>query len=491
MTREAGEITIYSAAAVSSAAGFFTGTLSFSTSLAAGAVLACLGVTVTVLCGKNSRTACAALLCAALLLPASVFLRERSRISEIGLRPPAEAGQITSFSGELISDSKKIQDGKTMYVIRYNEIRSSTGIRYTRGFSGTVLVFGWGLPVLYRGSVVSVHAPMVPGQEPGAPFTASVSDEDVGFFGYKNSITELRGFLRAKFLSAGDSFPGQTGAFLTALLTGDRQRLNPEDAGVFRKAGCAHILALSGMHLGILCALLTLILNPVTGGRSFWLVAPAVLLYIFVTGPLPSLNRAALMFLLGGLGKRLGRRVDLRILLLLSFVILLFIDPASAWSLSFQLSFLALAGIVFLAPPIASVLQPRLGRWLAVPLSASLAAQTAAAPLLLALFGILRPAGIIAALVLTPLVTVFLWGGIILMAGASLFPFLAETAYPLFSALCSIIIRTADFFSRFPGVAPERPAGKILAAGLCIGAAAFILIRSGSFKMPIVGGERN
>ncbi|MFP4382703.1 MAG: ComEC/Rec2 family competence protein [Spirochaetia bacterium] len=490
MTRIAGEITIYLAAAVSSAAGFFFGALSFVPAFAAGMIIAGFGVTVTIRNSINSRIVCAALLCTSILLPASVFLRERTMISESGLKPPAEIGQISAFSGELVSDSRKIRDGKTMYILRFHEIRSVSGIRYKSGFTGTALVFGWGLPCLYRGSIITAAAPLSPGTSKEDPFTASVSDSDVFFSGYTNRITEMRGILREKFLSAGEVFKGRTGAFLTALLTGDRQRLNPEDAAVFRKAGCAHILALSGMHLGILCALFTLVLNPVTGGRSFWLVAPAVLLYIFVTGPLPSLNRAALMFLLGGLGKLFGRRVDLRILLLLSFVILLFADPVSARTLSFQLSFLALAGIIFLSPPIVSMLEPRLGRWLALPLSASLAAQTATAPLLLALFGTIRPAGIIAALVLTPLVTVFLWGGIISIVCTAVFPVLTEAASSLLTVICGTVVKAADSFSRFPGISPDHLFGKVFAAVICIAAAVFLLIRNGTFRLPVIGGRR-
>jgi competence protein ComEC len=140
------------------------------------------------------------------------------------------------------------------------------------------------------------------------------------------------------------------------------------------------------------------------------IAAAAISGYLWLIGARPALLRAALMCVLGTLVYlRRGRRPDMRALLVLSFLLQSLIDPRSAASLSFMLSYLALAGILTLARPMAELLPCCVPPALRNALGVGLAAQLATAPLCAVVFGRLYPAGALATLLLAPVVTGLLY----------------------------------------------------------------------------------
>lgn len=155
-----------------------------------------------------------------------------------------------------------------------------------------------------------------------------------------------------------DSIPfssDRTNALLKALLTGERSTLSPELAEAFRDSGASHILALSGLHLGIIYGIFSKVLfftgNSVAGRRMR--SAGIVILcgfYTLATGAGPSIVRAFIFILLGEAARMTGRLHSLRQLLMASLLIQVIIDPLSVRSVSFQLSYAAMAGIAFIYP---------------------------------------------------------------------------------------------------------------------------------------------
>lgn len=149
---------------------------------------------------------------------------------------------------------------------------------------------------------------------------------------------------------------GSTTALLKALLTGQRDGLDRATVATFRAAGASHILALSGLHLGMLYGILHLLLRWL--GRS----RPAVLLrsllqvgiaagYVAMTGTSPSLVRAFLFILLNELARLLpGRRRNPLNLFCTALTLQLALSPGVITSLGFQLSYLAMLGIVLVFP---------------------------------------------------------------------------------------------------------------------------------------------
>ncbi|MDR1625488.1 MAG: ComEC/Rec2 family competence protein [Spirochaetia bacterium] len=240
-----------------------------------------------------------------------------------------------------------------------------------------------------------------------------------------------------------------------ALLLGNQEYLGTGIADRFREAGAVHVLALSGMHLGLLALLARLCLKPLAPGRvADGIVLALVLAYLWLAGPLPSLLRAAFMFA----GYTLLAMFDLRpgplCLLALSFIVSALFFPQDLQSLSFILSYLAMLGILILTKPINRFCCRWLPHIISLPLSVSLAAQAAVSPVLLAVFGILSPGGIPASLGLGPLLTAFMWTGI-LACILGVLP--APASYPLswlFSLamkyLYAAIVFLVELCSRIP-----------------------------------------
>lgn len=151
-------------------------------------------------------------------------------------------------------------------------------------------------------------------------------------------------------------FPSEeTGALVLALTTGDRSGLDQATVQMFRQSGASHLLALSGLHLGILYGLLLLLLRPLGNSRTGkWVRGVSLVVlagaYTMATGASPSLVRAFLFILLNEAGRLLVRRPSPVQVLCGALTLQLALTPSVASSVGFQLSYLAMAGIVLLFP---------------------------------------------------------------------------------------------------------------------------------------------
>jgi competence protein ComEC len=243
------------------------------------------------------------------------------------------------------------------------------------------------------------------------------------------------------------------GGLALALLLGIRDNLDTGIAALYRDSGCSHILALSGMHLAVLVALISFLLKKPLGLRLAAICGALIILaYCYIVGPLPSLNRAALMYLLGVMAILGMLKRDPLLLLCMAFLIQLVITPRAGLSLSFILSYLALAGILVIGESLNGIFKGKIPAVLLLSLSASVGAFLATAGVTAWFFGILRPVGILASLVLTPLTTVFMVGSMAWLALNLLAPSLSPLlSYPL-SLLYQIMERTAFVAASLPGI---------------------------------------
>ena len=164
-----------------------------------------------------------------------------------------------------------------------------------------------------------------------------------------------------------DSIPwrgNESPALIKALLTGRRESLSGETLDAFRQSGASHILALSGLHLGILYGILAGMLKALGRSRAAerlrcLLVVSAAGFYTAMTGASPSLVRAFLFILFNETAGMLpGReRKPVRVLMAAATVQVA-LSPLSMDSISFQLSYLAMLGIVFLFPCLDRIYPP-------------------------------------------------------------------------------------------------------------------------------------
>ncbi|MEM7055308.1 MAG: ComEC/Rec2 family competence protein [Bacteroidota bacterium] len=182
-------------------------------------------------------------------------------------------------------------------------------------------------------------------------------------------------------------------AIVLALVLGLKDELDLVTKVAYAGAGTMHVLAVSGLHVGILYWLLSVLLGRASNARcTGWLSSVIILtvlwLYACITGLAPSVLRATMMFSLVVMAKLLGRTSNIYNALAASAFLLLLWNPFLIFSVGFQLSYLAVLGIVYL--------QPKIYRWVSIDnflfgqlwmwTSVSLAAQLAVAPISLYYF---------------------------------------------------------------------------------------------------------
>jgi competence protein ComEC len=236
------------------------------------------------------------------------------------------------------------------------------------------------------------------------------------------------------------------------------------------------VLALSGLHVGVVYGLTWALLGFLRRrGPRTAIACLVVVAYQLFAGFMPSLQRATLMILAAALARVLDRDREPLNVLALSGIVVLALDPWQAFSLSFQLSYLALAGILLVAPLVERPLTGRVPGFLLAPLAASVGAQLATLPVVLPAFGAWYPSGILASLVLMPLTTILLAMGLAWLAVSALFhgPALAVAA-AVFDALYRAVDWTASFFSRLPGI--EAVQGAVWVAPASVAAAATVAL---------------
>ena len=145
-----------------------------------------------------------------------------------------------------------------------------------------------------------------------------------------------------------------TGDFLISVLLGDKSFLEPSVKNSLNSAGLSHILALSGMHVAIIIALLSFLLFPLTFIRyqkiRIWAIILLVWTYIAITGFAYSAVRAGIMAILLFGSLLLERKNSALNGLLFATLIILLISPYALWDIGLQLSFLCVASIIIFTP---------------------------------------------------------------------------------------------------------------------------------------------
>lgn len=180
---------------------------------------------------------------------------------------------------------------------------------------------------------------------------------------------------------------------LIALLLGIRRKIDPELKAAHSAAGTSHILAVSGMHVGLIFGFLRLLFSwllRIKGGKTAFSVCVISLLWLYalITGLSPSVNRAVMVFSVLQLGDLIQKPKFPLNSLFLATLILFFLDPEIVYDVGYQLSFAAVYGILSFQKPISGFWNPR-ERWkrkIRDDISLTLAATLATCPIILFYF---------------------------------------------------------------------------------------------------------
>jgi len=259
---------------------------------------------------------------------------------------------------------------------RVVSIIDSSGIRPA---SGKVLLYfekeervkniAYGDELLIASKIAAVDPPGNPGEFDYRRYLSNKGIYNRGFVsqdnwkitgeGYGNPVKALGIKLRNKFLKIleENKISGKEYAVVSAILLGYDDHLDPDQRRQFAGAGAMHILCVSGLHVGIIYVILNSLLAFLNRKRwtrflKVFLLLILIWFYAAVTGFSPSVLRASTMFSFIIAGRTMRRKANIFNMIAASAFFLLVYDPYILTEVGFQLSYLAVTGIVLLYKPI-------------------------------------------------------------------------------------------------------------------------------------------
>ena len=221
--------------------------------------------------------------------------------------------------------------------------------------------------------------------------------------------SRLANDLRRTLARGAEALPERQRSLLAGITLGD-DRAQPADmADAFQAAGLTHLLAVSGQNVAFVMVIAAPLLTRLRFGSRLAATLGVLAMFALVTRAEPSVLRATAMAAVAAVGTATGRPASSVRTLALGATAMLLIDPLLATSLGFRLSLAGATGIVVGAGRIEDLLPGP--RWLAVPLSVTVAAQAAVSPLLVAAFGSVPLASLPANMLAAPAAgPVMVWG---------------------------------------------------------------------------------
>ncbi|WP_458628812.1 ComEC/Rec2 family competence protein [Winogradskyella sp. PC D3.3] len=186
-----------------------------------------------------------------------------------------------------------------------------------------------------------------------------LSNSKSTIYGYADA---LRTHINSKFEEAG--FKNDILSIMNALLLGQRQSIDKSLYNNYVNSGTIHILAISGLHVGIILWILNFVFKPLLYLKYGRFIRPFILvciLWIFaiIAGLSPSVTRAVTMFSIISIAMHLKRQTNIYNTLVISAFIILLFKPTFLFAVGFQMSYLAVLGIVSVQPIIYNLWKPK------------------------------------------------------------------------------------------------------------------------------------
>ena len=218
-------------------------------------------------------------------------------------------------------------------------INEPRGLRNPGGFDYRYYLHSQGISAVVNPNPVQVY---------------SLGVGDVGWF--SNLAISLRSSM-VKFIE--ETLPSPGSNLLTAITFGQRHRLPESIEQNFRQAGAGHLMAVSGLHVGFIAAMVISFWKRLKF-NSRYIIIPAIMLvmfYAFLTGMRPSAVRAAVMISIALGALLLDRQKDLPSAVSFAALTTLFVNPLLLFTAGFQLSYIATLALIYGYRPIESLLK--------------------------------------------------------------------------------------------------------------------------------------
>jgi len=257
-------------------------------------------------------------------------------------------------------------------------------------------------------------------------------------------------------------------AVVSAMVLGDKSALSQETKESYSRSGASHILAVSGLHIGIIFQLFVILL----GGKqhrkiNIGLSTTAVWMYVVFIGMPASAVRSAVMISCYGFVELSYRRGSPINTLAFAYVLMLLVSPLSLFDISFQMSFLAVFSIFLVFPPLYKTWHPThsISRWIWGLVCVSLAAQLGTIPLIAYYFGRISCYSLLTSFIAIPAATFILYLCALmlivsLIATLPILQTLALSILPIIAKILTSITQATntafELTARIPGASIEN-----------------------------------
>ena len=315
-----------------------------------------------------------------------------------------------------------------------------------------------------------------------------VGQEDPGLPGRVTGI--LRRVMRE---SINAQYASEHAGILTGLLLGDRGMIEDTVLNDFRRTGIMHILAVSGLHAGIILMMVFMPLERLPFAARALSALTVLWLFAAVTGFAPPVTRASIMATIVLVGILLQRDSQPINALAAAGTGILLADPLALFGLSFLLSFGAVLGILLFQQRVQTALLrvfPRMWRPKLQPaaalLSLTLSAQALTLPLLAQEFGQVSPSVLLANLVAVPLVFLTVTCGSLSLLLFHILPALATPFAAVAAASIDLILITSELLARLPGASVSLPPLPSLIVILYFTGIAYLTISQGRVRQKLL-----
>ncbi|MBP6978241.1 MAG: ComEC/Rec2 family competence protein [Bacteroidales bacterium] len=384
------------------------------------------------------------------------------------------AGPLSGFTGR-ITEPPVIGKKSLKFTLSVISVRCQD--QWTQA-DGNIIVYGrkntpvpelkFGDTLLIASDLSPVPEPLNPGQfnyrkyleRRGIHHQAYLAQDNFRLIGHMRSWsikkTAYKAHRSLSGILAKSGLPDQERATAQALLLGDKSQLDEETYQAYSSSGTVHILCVSGLHVGVIYMILNFLLGflPRKGTGKvlrFLLVIILIWFYAFLTGLSPSVLRATVMFSILVIGKTTRRNTNIYNTLAASALLLLALNPIMIRDTGFQLSYLAVIGIVSLQPWIRNLVTMKY--WFPARiwelLSVSLAAQLLTFPLTVHLFHQFPNYFLLANVLVVPLSGFIIYAGILVFVTSPV-PLLWKGICWIFGWMISAMNGMVTFIEKLP-----------------------------------------
>jgi competence protein ComEC len=247
-------------------------------------------------------------------------------------------------------------------------------------------------------------------------------------------------------------FNEPSASFSAGLLLGARRQIPANILEDFKTVGLTHILAISGYNIALVIIFCSTLFNFVSRKQKFWLVATGVIGFVFLVGPSASVVRAAIMGLLAFLALNLGRQAVVTANLFLAADLMILANPLILVAdAGFQLSFLSVAGLIFLSPLLSEWFNKMPEKFgLREGLLLTLSASLATAPWIAYAFGRFSLIAPLANVLVAPAIPLAMAGIFCALVVGFIFPPLGALLAFLTNGFLSYILKVAEVLAKLP-----------------------------------------